>query len=233
VDVTSFAPGSSVRCSDCGGLMRVPTGRTGVNPAVKAPVAGQKTSTRTKVAAVGGGSSGTRVRTKTVQAAERETSTRVRQAAAGRATQFRPRKSNTGLYVLLGVGALALIVVGAVFLLGTPSNTPPAPGPSPIAKTPVAPKPPAPSPAPAAAPEIDPTPAPAPAPRGDEAARTNWEDVLRQLRGGGGFDVEGRPEQVYFQRVQRMGKRAYPYLVRSRSPTRPRRRSSRPSGRSG
>jgi hypothetical protein len=215
VDVTSFAPGSSVRCSDCGGMMRVPTGRTGVNPAVKAPVAnGGNGGTRTRVSAGGGGV--TRAKTRIVGAAEmRETGTRTRQAAVGRGAP-RPA-SKSGLYVLLGVLALALIIGGAVLFLGTPKNAPTAD--VPLAKAGPAPKAPVPPrPAPAAAPAPAPDPvdvAPPPPPRsGDEASKFNWEEALKQLRGGGGFDIDGRPEQVYYDRIKKLGKAAYPHLVK-------------------
>ena len=207
VDVTSFAPGSSVRCSDCGGMMRVPTGRTGVNPAVKAPVAGSKgTSTRTRAAAV------SRPKTRVVGAAEmRESGTRMRSRGAP------PAKSKSGLYVLLGVGALALIITGAVLFLGGPKTAPPADvAPPPVAKAAVKPPTVAPKPAPAPAPEPEPAEvaAPPPARGGDEASKFNWEEALKQLRGGGGFDAEGRPEQVYYERVKKFGKSAYPHLIR-------------------
>jgi ribosomal protein S27E len=201
VDVTSFAPGSTVRCSDCGGMLRVPTGRTGVHVAVKE----KTTATRPRTAAVAAAPA----------PQKRESGTRIRQAAVSRGTAVRRQKSSSTTYVLLGILALVLIVGGVIFFLGTPAA--PAEPPASAVKPP--PKPPpakASPPSPAPAPEPPPAaPAPAPeAPRGDEAARTNWEEILRNLRGGGGFDVPGRPEQVYFQRVQRMGKSAYPHLLR-------------------
>ncbi|HEX7900883.1 MAG TPA: hypothetical protein VF950_24205 [Planctomycetota bacterium] len=208
VDVTSFAPGSSVRCSDCGGMMRVPTGRTGVNPAVKAPVAaGPGHGTRsTKVVATGV----TKAKTRIVAASEmRESGTRMRSRGAPRP------KSKAGLFVLLGVGALAVIITCAVLFLGGPKTSKPAePAAAPVAKAApkavVAPKPPPPP-----APEPVEIAAPAPAPRsGDEASKFNWEEALKQLRGGGGFDIEGRPEQVYYERVKKLGKPAYPHLIR-------------------
>lgn len=209
VDVTSFAPGSSVRCSDCGGMMRVPTGRTGVQPAVK-----EKTATRPGAAAVAPKKErGTSTRVRAAAGEKRESGTRMRQAAVGRPAPA--KKSSTGLYVLLGIAALALIVGGAFFFLGTPK---PEPQEAPVAVKPPAPRPaqpkPAPAPAPAPAP-VDPSPAPPPPPpSGDEAARTKWEDILIQLRGGGGYDIPGRPEQVYFEKVKKMGKSAYPHLVK-------------------
>ncbi len=212
VDVTSFAPGSSVRCSDCGGMMRVPTGRTGVQPAVK-----ERTATRPGTAAVGAAPKkerGTSTRMRAAAAADkRESATRMRQAAAGRAAP--PKKSSTGLYVLLGIAALALIVGGAFFFLGTPKADPPEPTPmaKPLPSKPLPPPKPAPAPAPAPAP-VDAPPAPPPPPSGDEAARTKWEDILIQLRGGGGYDIPGRPEQVYYEKVKKMGKSAYPHLIK-------------------
>lgn len=203
VDVTSFAVGSTVRCSDCGGMMRVPTGRTGVHSSVKA----KTTTTRPRTAAVPAAAAPQPLR---------QTGTRMRQAAVGRGTAVRRKSSSSTTYVLLGILALAIIVVGVIFVLGTPSAPPPEPAPA--AKAP--PKPPAPrpepAPAPAPPPAAEPVKAPAPeaAPRGDEAARTNWLEILTNLRGGGAFDLPDRPEHVYFTRVQRMGKSAYPHLVR-------------------
>ena len=214
VDVTSFAPGSSVRCSDCGGMMRVPTGRTGVNPAVKAPVAGGSGSTSTRAKAA---ERATKTRTKAVGAVSKDSGTRMRQAAAS-PRRAPPPKSKTGLYVLLGVGSLAIIITGAVLFLGGPKPPPPDdPAPVPVVKkTPPAK---AAAPAPAPAPPAPATPATvdisAPPPRsGDEASKFNWEEALKQLRGGGGFDIEGRPEQVYYERVKKLGKPAYPHLIR-------------------
>lgn len=201
VDVTSFAPGSSVRCSDCGGMMRVPTGRTGIHGAVK-----EKTATRPRTAAVAA-----------VSAPQQKPSgsgTRFRQAAV-RAPVARRKSSPTGLYVALAIGGLAVIIVAVVFLLGTPSKGPESEAvakPVPKLSTPKAA--PAPVAAPAPAPEEVAPPPPPPAPRGDDPSRTKWEDILVQLRGGGGFDVPGRPEQVYFEKVQKMGKAAYPHLVK-------------------
>jgi hypothetical protein len=39
IDVTSVTGGATVRCGDCGAMVRVPTGSTGVRPAVSTPVA--------------------------------------------------------------------------------------------------------------------------------------------------------------------------------------------------
>jgi hypothetical protein len=39
IDVTSVTGGATVRCADCGAMVRVPTGSTGVRPAVSAPAA--------------------------------------------------------------------------------------------------------------------------------------------------------------------------------------------------
>ena len=200
VDVTSFAAGSTVRCSDCGGMLRVPTGRTGVHVAVK-----DKTTTRPRTAAVSAAAA----------PQKRDGGTRMRQAAVSRGTQVRRQKSSSTTYVLLGLLAVALIIGGVVLFLGTPAPPaePPASAVKPPPKLPQAKAPPTPAPAPPTTSPAVPAPAPE-GPRGDEAARTNWEDILRNLRGGGGFDVPGRPEQVYFQRVQRMGKSAYAHLIR-------------------
>ena len=47
IDVTSVSGGTTVRCADCGAMVRVPTGATGVRPAVPAQTAAAPAPTRT------------------------------------------------------------------------------------------------------------------------------------------------------------------------------------------
>ncbi len=48
----------------------------------------------------------------------------------------------------------------------------------------------------------------------EDPSRTDWDDLLRTLRAGGGFDEPNRPEGAAFARVRAMGSAAYPYLIR-------------------
>jgi hypothetical protein len=212
VDSGGFAPGSSFRCTDCGGLMRVPSGRTGVHPAVQAEAPGappQRGSTKLKVKAVGGqepAGTGTKMRVKAVGSAS-ETRMRV-------VGQARRQKSSTGLIVGLIAGVLVAVVALLVFL--QPGRTPADPqaaAPRPPSPKPMAPKMPSPSPEPAAAPPADAPPSP-PAMRADDPSKANWEQLMQALRPGGGFEDLSRPEGVAFAKVKRMGKPAYPFLIR-------------------
>jgi hypothetical protein len=210
VDAGGYAPGSSLRCTDCGGLMRVPSGRTGVHAAVPDETS-QNSQTK----------SGTRMRTK------EGSGTKMRVKAVGSASETRMRavqsarrqKSSTGLIVGLLVGVVAIVVV--VLVLVQPGSPPPETASSkpPPAPRPVMPKPPAPEPMPAApapvpAPADAPAPAPATSARQDDPAKANWDQLMQALRPGGGFDDLSRPEGVAFAKVKRMGKPAYPFLAR-------------------
>ncbi|HYE97692.1 MAG TPA: hypothetical protein VEJ18_02225, partial [Planctomycetota bacterium] len=196
VDVAAFAPGSTVRCSDCGGMLRVPTGKTGVQPAVQAPADEQKGST--KVRAPSEGRAITRTRMRLGGGSE----TRMRRIPA--------RSSNNGLLVGLLIGAV-LVIVGLVFVLAS-GRTSPSPAVPVVQRPPAPPPPPAPVPPPA-------TPAPAPAApapggeadssgpsfRGGDPAKANWDQIMQMLRPGGGFDDPGRPEGAAFMKVKAMG----------------------------
>src|SRR5688572_14203655 len=46
IDVTSVSGGTTVRCADCGAMVRVPTGSTGVRPAVPVQAAAAPAPTR-------------------------------------------------------------------------------------------------------------------------------------------------------------------------------------------
>lgn len=119
MDVTSVQGGTTVRCTDCGANVRVPTGSTGVYPKAQAPVAaaapaaGRREST--KVRAVGGGRqtdlfrkmSGART-----PGGSRPPSGQIA-AVEGRASGgYAPRRrggNQTMIGVLCGVGILVLI----------------------------------------------------------------------------------------------------------------------------
>lgn len=194
LEVGNMAPGSTVRCTECGGMARIPSGRTGVNPAVQAPIAAppapkKETGTRTRVRAI--------------------SSTGMRAVRPAR------RSSNAGVVIGLSVALLAVVVILAVVLMG--GKPPPPP---PAAKAPPKPVPrveePAPAPVPAKtpAPPDAADPKPAPAPRAEEPSKARWDDLMTTLRAGGAFDDLSRPEGVAYKRVKDMGKAAYPHLAK-------------------
>ena len=193
VDSGGFAPGSSFRCTDCGGLMRVPSGRTGVHvpveaetaPPAQAPPRGQ---TKLRLKPVGNASD-----------------------ARLRAAQARPPKSNAALIVIL----LLVAVGGGVAFLVMGNSSPQEEVPYIPAPRAVAPKPPPPPVAPAPAPApVAPAVPPPPAVSKDDPSKANWEQLMSMLRPGGGFDDPTRPEAAAFEKVKKMGKPAWPYLVR-------------------
>lgn len=207
VDVAAFAPGSTVRCSDCGGMLRVPTGKTALNvPAVQPPVVEDRKSTKVRTPSEG------RAVTRTRMRLGGGSETRIRRLPA--------RSSNNGLLVGLLIGAV-LVIVGLVFVLASGRKTPPSPA---VAQSPPsAPSMPVPGlmPVPAVAPVPVPVPVTAPEAdssgpsfRGGDPAKQNWDQIMQMLRPGGGFDDPGRPEGAAFMKVKAMGKEAYPYIIR-------------------
>jgi hypothetical protein len=48
----------------------------------------------------------------------------------------------------------------------------------------------------------------------EDPARVNWDDLMKDLRAGGGYDDPKRPEGLAFSRVQGMGRGAYAYIVK-------------------
>lgn len=204
VDVTDVSPGSSVRCPDCGQMCRIPTGNTSVRTApAQAPA--KKGNTALRVAPVAAPAPAP------AAAAPERGGTRMRQRAARPPA---PKSSNAGLWIGVAVGVLGLLG-GLVFM----SMSKPAPEPPPTAtkappKTvPAAAPAPAPAPAAAPAPEPEAPPAKLPAPTRD-AGKSNWDQIMTNLRPGGGFDDPGRPEGAAFKMVKDMGKSAYPHLIK-------------------
>lgn len=119
IDATNVAGGSTVRCPDCGAMVRVPTGQTGVHPRVPTP------APQPAVAAQSSGS-GTKVRERQtalfrkmsgVKAPGDRRPSRVIGGGAERGTRYVRPKSNAGIWIGVGVGAaglvLALVVVMA------------------------------------------------------------------------------------------------------------------------
>jgi hypothetical protein len=203
MDVTSVSPGATVRCPDCGQMARVPTGNTSVRAkSVSAPIpAAPPPPARNAPAA-------------------RERGTRVRTRETQQRQQAPPKKSNAGLFIGLGIGAVAVIGVIVFFTMKDHGQEAP---PSTTAKTPAKesgpvvfkPKLPPSSDKPIVLgegnkPESKPTVLSRPAESVDTA---NWAQLMQQLRPAGGFDQLDRPEGVAFQKVKSYGKAAYPKLI--------------------
>ncbi|RPH48442.1 MAG: hypothetical protein EHM91_04335 [Planctomycetota bacterium] len=200
MDVTAISPGSTVRCPDCGQNAKVPAGST--NLAVKT-VSAPIPPPQTLPTAQGRG-------------------TRVRGRSSGTVpAQHLPKESsNSGLFIGLGIGAVAVIAVVVAFTMG---NTPPPEPPPRMASTsrePVVFKPnlPASSDKPivlgsgsGGKDEPKATQISKPA---ETVDNVNWDAIIRDLRSGGGFDHADRPEGVAFQKVKAFGKAAYPKLIK-------------------
>jgi ribosomal protein S27E len=199
MDVTSVSAGTTVRCPDCGQMARVPTGNTSVRAkTVSAPIPPPAP----------------------VPAA-RSSGTRVQRRPSGTQPAQAPPKSHGGLWIGLGIGAVAVIGVVAFFLM----KDPPPPEPPPRMSL-------APNKEPVVfAPKLPPSsekpivlgsgttgkdePKPTPVARGAENAdNANWDALMRDLRPGGGFEHLDRPEGVAFQKVKGFGKAAYPKLIK-------------------
>jgi ribosomal protein S27E len=204
MDVTSVSPGTTVRCPDCGQMARVPTGNTSVRAkTVSAPIPAKPPPA---VAAPAARERGTRIRD--------------RNRASGTMPVPAPKKSSSGgLFIGLGIGAVAVIAVVVFFLMkGQPQEAPPPRATAPPAREPVvfSPKLPPSSDKPIKIGEAKPEdPKPTVISKGPESAdNANWDQLMNQLRPGGGFDHLDRPEGVAFAKVKSFGKAAYPHLVR-------------------
>jgi hypothetical protein len=127
IDATSVAGGSTVRCGDCGAMVRVPTGSTGVYPKSQQPVAaaapaaasgGTRKRESTKVRAVGGGRqtdlfrkmSGARTPGGT------KAPSRASVAAEERSAGYAPRRRSGGNQTMIGLlcGLGVLVLIGAL-----------------------------------------------------------------------------------------------------------------------
>lgn len=198
MDVTSVSPGTTVRCPDCGQMARVATGNTNIAvKTVSAPIPASPPPS---------------------PARERGTRTRERRSS-GTMAQPVPEKSNNGLFIGLGIGAVAVIAVIVMFTMKEP---PPEPPPRMAASretgtvtfTPNLPKG---SDKPlvlgAGTTGKDDSKATVIARPAENADNVNWDQLMKDLRPGGGFDQLDRPEGVAFQKVKGFGKAAYPKLI--------------------
>jgi hypothetical protein len=130
-----------------------------------------------------------------------------------------PQKpSHGGLFLGLGLGALAVAVVVLLYALKSQGEAPAAyPAPAP-AREPVVFRPnlPPSSDKPIRLGEAKPEDSkPLSIARPSENVdNANWDQLMNQLRPGGGFEFQDRPEGIAFQKVKSFGKAAYPKLIR-------------------
>ena len=208
LEVGNMAPGSSVRCTECGGMARIPSGRTGVNPAVKAPVAAPPPTAPRK-------ETGTRTRLRPVSSTGLKPVPRMQR-----------KKSKTGLVVGLIAGVFVVGIVLALVLTG--NRNAPLPETAPKTSRPKSPKPDSggggssmgfPGMPATPVPVVTPVPGvpvhvPVPVGRVEDPQKARWDELMTALRAGGAFDELSRPEGVAYKRVKEMGKGAYPHLVK-------------------
>lgn len=204
IDITNLSPGTTVRCPDCGGMARIPTGQTGIRPRVPTPAPQPAVTVEPAPA-------------------PRE-ATRVR--ARRERTAVRGRGGHGVLIAGISVAAVVAVVVLMVFAMKSPAEPAPVkkkgrPVPEAVEPSPAAPA--SALTAPAAAPSPAPvaeTPAPASPAEGprtgqeEDAKRADWDSIMTYLRSGGAFDDPERAEGIMFARVKKMGKAAYPYILK-------------------
>lgn len=200
MDVTSVAPGSTVQCPDCGKMLRVATGNTSVRARTVSPP----------------------IPPPAPVPAQRERGTRVRTANRQSGTMPVPpqqKSSSGGLFVGLGIGAVAVIGVVVYFTMKTPPPEPPVKSAAPAETRSVqfAPKLPPSSDKPIVLGSGDASKEPKPttvlSKPAENVDNANWDALMRDLRPGGGFEHLDRPEGVAFQKVKGFGKAAYPKLI--------------------
>lgn len=128
------------------------------------------------------------------------------------------KESHGGLFLGLGIGALAVAVVIVLFTLKGQEPVPIAHASSSPNREPVifAPKLPPTSDKPirlgeSKTEDLKPVSIARPS---ETVDNTNWDQLMNQLRPGGGFEFQDRPEGIAFQKVKGFGKAAYPRLIR-------------------
>jgi ribosomal protein S27E len=198
MDVTSVSAGSTVRCPDCGQMARVPTGGTSVAvKTVSAPIPAPQAAPAAR---------------------ERGTRVRERNRASGTMPVPPPQKSSSsGLFIGLGIGAVAVVAVIVVFTMKGREELPAPPkatGPKePVTFTPKLP-PSSDKPIVLGSGDNKGDAKPTVIARSAENVDTaNWDALMRDLRPGGGFEHDDRPEGVAFKKVKNFGKAAYPKLI--------------------
>jgi len=130
IDVTNMAGGGTVRCPDCGAMVRIPTGTTGqyqkVQSQVPQPAAAAAPQRETKSRPAGGGRGTTLF--KKMSGARQPGGSRPPSRASVEAesrrggTGIRPRKSNTGLIAAGAGGGMVLLIVVLIFAMNSKAN---------------------------------------------------------------------------------------------------------------
>jgi len=199
MDVTCDCGGSTVRCPDCGQMARVPTGGTSVAvKTVSAPIPASQAAPAAR---------------------ERGTRIRERNRSSGTIPVPPPQKSSQGgLFIGLGIGAVAVIAVIVFFTMKSHEELPAPPkatGPKETGTVTFAPKLPPSSDKPIVLGsgdkgDVKPTQISKPS---ENVDNVNWDALMRDLRPGGGFEHEDRPEGVAYKKVKSFGKAAYPKLI--------------------
>lgn len=209
MDVTDVAPGSTVACPECGQNSRIPSGNTSMRTKTVSPPIPAEPQRPASSGQLRAGSSprlpraGNRSRSGTMPAAQPQA------------------KSQGGLFVGLGIGALGIVIVIIVFTMKEPPAEEPrakAPvekkGPSTVTFNPTLP---AGSDKPIKIGEggnkEEPKATTALSKPAETAENANWGQLMQQLRPAGGFDHLDRPEGVAFQKVKSFGPAAYPKLI--------------------
>lgn len=126
IDVTNVAGGGTVRCPDCGAMVRIPTGSTGQYQKVQAAVpqaaaAAPQRETRSRPAGSGRGTSLFKKMSGARQPGGSRPPSRSSAEAEGRrgATSLRGRGSNTGLIAAGAGGGMVLLIVVLILAMNS------------------------------------------------------------------------------------------------------------------
>jgi DNA-directed RNA polymerase subunit RPC12/RpoP len=215
IDATNLSAGSTVRCADCGAVVRISTGNTSVrtksvNPPSAVPVANPAPGAKVPVVVAAPPQQAAPVRSR---------SSRGTDVRRGSPTRVIRKESNTGLVIGAVVGAAVLVIVLVAVMAGKgePKKPPAQRGDEEVASGSSMSMP---APIPAAASPGQPVPVAADAAKPmvikvpDDPGRVDWPTWMQYLRVAGGFDDPSRPEGQIYQRIKTMGKPAYPHLVK-------------------
>ncbi len=228
IDVTTVTAGTTVKCSDCGAAVRIPTGETSKHVKAAAPAAahsGAGTARRAKPA--GQMARGTDIFRKMSSAKNPGQ----RGASSGPVMGQRASTGHTNRAPLVAGGAiLVLIAAGAaVFFLNQSKPEPPKKGASeaasklnpgvgnpppqpPPPKSSGQPTPPLSSSQPQPPVSGSPQP-PTPPSTGGGSSFNDFDTIMVNIRGCGGYDDPGTMSGAAMAQLKRMGKTAYPKLM--------------------
>jgi hypothetical protein len=203
MDVTDVAPGSAVECPECAHNCNVPSGNTSVRTkTVSAPIPAAPTRPASHTQLRAGPSARSRSRSGTMPLPPQQP------------------KSQSGLFIGLGIGVLGIAIVAILFTMReqhqqddySRAKPPSQKGPNTVTFSPTLPpssdKPIVLGEGNKGEPRTTTLSRPA-----ENADNVNWAQLMQQLRPGGGFDNLDRPEGVAFQKVKTFGPAAYPKLI--------------------